>query len=77
MLPDLWETPAFVVPGGLRTHAYLWTPPSGGNILFYSPGDEGPFEGLAALGGVERQYLSHQDEAGPMLRAVADRFGSR
>ncbi|WP_228822504.1 MBL fold metallo-hydrolase [Nocardia farcinica] len=77
VLPDLWETPAFVVPGGPRTHAYLWTPPSGGNILFYSPGDEGPFEGVAALGGVERQYLSHQDEAGPMLRAVADRFGSR
>lgn len=77
ILPDLWETQAFVVPEGPRTHAYLWTPPSGRNILFYSPGTDEDFERLRELGGVARQYLSHQDEAGPMLRAVADRFGSR
>ncbi|MGW5385194.1 MBL fold metallo-hydrolase [Nocardia sp. NPDC003963] len=77
ILPDLWETGEFVVPGGPRTHAYLWTPPSGANILFYSPGNTADFDALAELGGVTRQYLSHQDEAGPMLRAVSDRFGSR
>ncbi len=75
--PDLWETREFVVPDGPRTHAYLWTPPSGQNILFYSPGNDQDFDALAQLGGVARQYLSHQDEAGPMLRAVAGRFGSR
>ncbi|MFI5715584.1 MBL fold metallo-hydrolase [Nocardia sp. NPDC051750] len=75
--PDLWETREFVVPGGPRTHAYLWTPPSGQNILFYSPGNDQDFDRLEQLGGVTRQYLSHQDEAGPMLRAVAHRFGSR
>ncbi|MGW1741590.1 MBL fold metallo-hydrolase [Nocardia sp. NPDC001965] len=77
ILPDLWETREFVVPGGPRTHAYLWTPPSGDNVLFYSPGDTGDFEALAELGGVARQYLSHQDEAGPVLRAVSEQFGSR
>ncbi|MGW0181211.1 MBL fold metallo-hydrolase [Nocardia sp. NPDC003345] len=77
VFPDLWETREFVVPGGPRTHAYLWTPPTGGNILFYSPGDDRDFDALAQLGGVTRQYLSHQDEAGPMLRAVTGRFGSR
>ncbi|MGI5221427.1 MBL fold metallo-hydrolase [Nocardia sp. CA-290969] len=77
LLPDLWETREFIVPGGPRTHAYLWTPPSGHNILFYSPGDDQDFDRLDQLGGVTRQYLSHQDEAGPMLRAVAEHFGSR
>ncbi|ONM48502.1 MBL fold metallo-hydrolase [Nocardia donostiensis] len=77
ILPDLWETRAFVVPQGPRTHAYLWTPPSGRNILFYSPGNDEEFDQLHELGGVARQYLSHQDEAGPMLHALAERFGSR
>ncbi|MEU1985402.1 MBL fold metallo-hydrolase [Nocardia sp. NPDC019395] len=77
LLPDLWETREFIVPNGPRTHSYLWTPPSGQNILFYSPGNDQDFAQLDRLGGVARQYLSHQDEAGPMLRAVADRFGNR
>lgn len=75
--PDLWETREFVVPGGPRSHAYLWTPTTGQNVLFYSPGNDQDFGHLEQLGGVTRQYLSHQDEAGPMLRAVAERFGSR
>ena len=75
--PDLWETREFIVPGGPRTHAYLWTPSSGQNILFYSPGSDQDFDRLEQLGGVARQYLSHQDEAGPMLRTVAGHFGSR
>lgn len=77
VMPDLWETREFVVPDGPRTHAYLWTPPAGQNVLFYSPGNDQDFDGLDRLGGVARQYLSHQDEAGPMLRAVTRRFGSR
>lgn len=77
VFPDLWETREFVVPQGPRTHAYLWTPPTGANILFYSPGDDRDFGAVARLGGVTRQYLSHQDEAGPALRAVTARFGSR
>ncbi|WP_459550105.1 MBL fold metallo-hydrolase [Nocardia sp. X0981] len=77
IFPDLWETREFAVPGGPRTHAYLWAPPSGQNILFYAPGNDRDFADLERLGGVARQYLSHQDEAGPVLRAVAERFGSR
>ncbi|NMD54131.1 MULTISPECIES: MBL fold metallo-hydrolase [Tsukamurella] len=74
--PDLVETPMFSPFPGLTTHAYLWTPANGGNILFYSPGDDAEFDALADRGGVTHQYLSHQDEAGPMLRAVAERFGA-
>jgi len=32
---------------------------------------------IEEVGGVNAQYLSHLDEAGPMLERVADRFGSR
>ena len=77
ILPDLWETSPFAVRNGPHTHAYLWTAPSGRNVLFYSPGSDHDFDRLQQLGGVTRQYLSHQDEAGPMLRAIAGRFGSR
>ena len=61
---------------GLTTHAYLWRGPSG-NILFYSPASDADFDAIDALGGVSAQYLSHLDEAGPMLARVVDRFGSR
>jgi hydroxyacylglutathione hydrolase len=46
-------------------------------VLFYSPGSDVDFDDLQKLGGVARQYLSHRDEAGPMLAAVAERFGAR
>ena len=72
---DLLETPTYSPFPGLTTHAYLWTPPTGGNVLFYSPGDAADFDALAERGGVAHQYLSHQDEAGPMLGAIAERFG--
>jgi glyoxylase-like metal-dependent hydrolase (beta-lactamase superfamily II) len=45
--------------------------------LFYSPASDADFEAIEGLGGVSAQYLSHLDEAGPMLARVADRFGSR
>jgi hydroxyacylglutathione hydrolase len=73
---DLWETTADAPLPGLTTHAYLWTPPAGGNVLFYSVATDGDFERIAELGGIAHQYLSHQDEAGPMLDRIAERFGS-
>ena len=73
---DLWQTRTDSPFPGLTTHAYLWRGPSG-NILFYSPASDADFDAIEALGGVRAQYLSHLDEAGPMLARVADRFGSR
>jgi hydroxyacylglutathione hydrolase len=73
---DLWQTRTDSPFPGLTTHAYLWRGPSG-NILFYSPASEADFDAIEALGGVSAQYLSHLDEAGPMLARVAERFGSR
>lgn len=74
---DLWETRPYSPFPGLTTHAYLWTPSSGSNVLFYSPGSDDEFDELEDLGGVGHQYLSHRDEAGPALKLVAERFGAR
>jgi hydroxyacylglutathione hydrolase len=74
VLADLWETNTDSPFPGLTTHAYLWTP---SNCLFYSMAGDVDFEAIAALGGVADQYLSHRDEAGPMLKRIADRFGAR
>jgi hydroxyacylglutathione hydrolase len=74
---DLWETTADAPAPGLTTHAYLWTPPAGGNVLFYSVATDGDFDRIAELGGLAHQYLSHQDEAGPMLDRIAEHFGSQ
>lgn len=73
VLSDLWETRTDSPFPGLTTHAYLWTP---ANILFYSPATDAQFEELAELGGVNDQYLSHRDEAGPILARIGERFGS-
>ncbi len=73
---DLWETRTDSPFPGLTTHAYLWTRP-GRNVLFYSPATDADFDAIDELGGVDDQYLSHQDEAGPMLATIVDRFGSR
>src|ERR1700752_4628954 len=73
---DLFETRQDSPFPGLTTHAYLWRGPSA-NILFYSPASDADFEAIDGLGGVTAQYLSHLDEAGPMLARVADRFGTR
>lgn len=74
--PDLWETEPYAPFPGLTTHAYLWTPPGDGNVLFYAPGDDTDLDGIERLGGVARHLLSHQDEAGPALASAAERFGS-
>lgn len=73
VLTDLWETRTYSPFPGLTTHAYLWTP---AHALFYSPGTDEEFDDLADLGGIDDQYLSHRDEAGPMLKTIAERFGS-
>ncbi|ASR02907.1 MBL fold metallo-hydrolase [Gordonia rubripertincta] len=73
VLPDLWETTTDNPFPGLTTHAYLWT--SGRNALFYSMASDAEFDDLAKLGGVDDQYLSHHDEAGPILGCIEDRFG--
>ncbi|CAN3131336.1 MBL fold metallo-hydrolase [Mycobacterium sp. smrl_JER01] len=73
ILSDLWETRSDSPFPGLTTHAYLWMP---GNVLFYSPATEVEFDELADLGGVKDQYLSHRDEAGPMLHRITERFRS-
>jgi hydroxyacylglutathione hydrolase len=74
---DLWETRAEGAAPGPTTHAYLWTPPSGENVLFYSVASDADFDRIDELGGITRQYLSHQDEAGPPLQLIRERFGAR
>jgi glyoxylase-like metal-dependent hydrolase (beta-lactamase superfamily II) len=74
VLSDLWETGTDSPFPGLTTHAYLWTPR---NALFYSVATDADFDALDKLGGIAHQYLSHRDEAGPMLKRIAERFGSR
>jgi hydroxyacylglutathione hydrolase len=74
--PDLWETESFSPFEGLKTHAYLLTRPDG-NVLFYNTGHVGEIDEIAALGGVSRQYLSHQDELGDTLNTIAERFGAK
>ncbi|MCZ4652353.1 MBL fold metallo-hydrolase [Gordonia amicalis] len=74
VLPDLWETATDNPFPGLTTHAYLWT--SDRNALFYSVASDAEFADLEKLGGVDDQYLSHHDEAGPMLGRIEDRFGA-
>ena len=73
VLEDLYETRIDSGFPGLKTHAHLWTP---ANILFYSTATDSEFDVLGELGGVNDHYLSHRDEAGPMLARIADRFGS-
>ncbi len=75
--PDLWETRPDEPFPGLTTHAYLWTGAPAGNVLFYSTLTDADFPDLDRLGGLSHQYLSHRDEAGPMLAGIAARFGSQ
>ncbi|MFS0896343.1 MBL fold metallo-hydrolase [Mycolicibacterium litorale] len=75
--PDLFQTRTDSPFPGLTTHAYLWTGGPEGNVLFYSTASDAEFDAIAGLGGIAHQYLSHLDEAGPMLGRIARRFGSR
>jgi hydroxyacylglutathione hydrolase len=74
---DLWEARVDSPYPGLTTHAYLWTGGPDGNVLFYGTQTDADFDAFDELGGVAHQYLSHRDEAGPMLAAVQWRFGAR
>jgi hydroxyacylglutathione hydrolase len=74
---DLWETREDSPFPGLTTHAYLWTGGTDGNVLFYSTLTDADFDEIEALGGIAHQYLSHRDEAGPMLARIAERFGAQ
>ncbi len=73
--PDLWETDTQSPFPGLKTHAYLLTREDG-NVLFYNTGHSDEIARLSELGGVARQYLSHEDELGETLNEIADRYGS-
>lgn len=73
---DLYETRLDRPFAAVTTHAYLWRRPAG-NVLFYSPATDADFDAIDDLGGVAAQYLSHLDEAGPNLAAIADRFGRK
>jgi hydroxyacylglutathione hydrolase len=73
VLTDLWQTRTDSPFPGLTTHAFLWTGP---NALFYSTATDADFDELDDLGGISDQYLSHRDEAGPMLAKIADHFDS-
>ena len=73
---DLWETRSFSPFEGLNTHAYLLTR-TDGNVLFYNTGHIEELDDMARLGGVAWQYLSHEDELGETLNAIAERFGSK
>jgi glyoxylase-like metal-dependent hydrolase (beta-lactamase superfamily II) len=74
---DLWETKVDSPFPGLTTHAYLWTGGPDGNVLFYGTQTDTEFGDIAALGGVAHHYLSHRDEAGPMVARVAEHFDAR
>jgi hydroxyacylglutathione hydrolase len=74
---DLWETRLDTPYPGVSTHAYLWTGGPDGNALFYGTQTDADFDELESLGGVAHQYLSHRDEAGPMLARTTWRFGTR
>lgn len=73
--PDLWETESQSPFPGLNTHAYLLTRDDG-NVLFYNTGHSHEIERMSELGGVTRQYLSHEDELGETLNEIAERYGS-
>lgn len=73
---DVWETKRYSPFPGLKTHAYLLTRPDG-NVLFYNTGHKEELEGMAELGGVAWQYLSHEDELGDILNTLAERFNTK
>lgn len=76
IFPDLWETDVENPAPGLTTHAYLLVRDDG-NVLFYNTGHRHELDGMAELGGVAYQFLSHRDELGSSLRQVRERFGTK
>lgn len=76
VLPDVWETATESPFPGLTTHAYLLLHPKG-NVLFYNTGNIAEIDGLADLGGVAWQFISHRDEVGDGISAIHQRYGAR
>lgn len=72
---DLWQSTIHSM-GTLNTHAYFLRRAEG-SVLFYNTGNEGDFDQIAELGGIQFQLLSHRDESGPSLNRIKDRFGSK
>lgn len=73
---DLFQTRVDSPFPGLTTHAYLWTGGPDGNVLIYGTLTDADFDEIESLGGVAHHYLSHRDEAGPMVQRIAERFGA-
>lgn len=73
---DLWATETEHPFPGLTTRAYLLRTSADGNVLLYNTSHAHEIEAMAELGGVQRQYLSHQDEIAPSLRLVHERHGA-
>lgn len=45
--------------------------------MFYSTVSDTNFDEIEALGGVAHHYLSHHDEAGPIVGSIQSRFVTR
>ncbi|MCG8391531.1 MAG: MBL fold metallo-hydrolase [Pseudomonadales bacterium] len=74
LYPDLWQSRAEHPAPGLITHAYLLTREQG-NVLLYNTSHADELDHMASLGGVDYQWLSHQDEVGGNLQTLQQRFG--
>lgn len=74
--PDLWETQTESPAPGLTTHAYLLTREDG-NVLFYNTGHRHEIDAMEGHGGVDYQFLSHEDELGESLEAIRKRYGAK
>ncbi|AKS36549.1 MBL fold metallo-hydrolase [Mycolicibacterium goodii] len=77
---DLWQTRTDSPFPGLLPHAYLWKAngrKDSAGVMFYCPATDADFPGIDGLGGFGDQYLSHQDEAGPMLARIAEHYSAR
>ncbi len=73
---DLWQTKLEIPFGNLHAHAYFLQREEG-NALIYNTGHADEIDHVAALGGINYQYLSHRHEAGDSLRRIRERFGSK
>ncbi|MCH8497791.1 MAG: MBL fold metallo-hydrolase [Marinobacter sp.] len=76
LLPDLWETDVEHPAPGLTTHAYLLVRREG-NVLFYNSNQASAWPVVERLGGIAWQLLSHEDEVGPSLLTIRERFGAK
>lgn len=76
LFDDLWQTKLEIPFGTVCTHAYFLKREEG-NALVYNTGHLEELGRIAALGGIEYQYLSHRHETGDSLALIRERFGSK